>query len=384
MRKLTVVHVVYSLEVGGLENGLVNLINQLDSERFAHVICCLSRSGALAARIEQENVIIHEMGLDMTRFRFPLLRLARLFRHFKPDIVHTRGWSAVDGIFAAKLALVAGIIHGEHGRDAADPEGRNVKRNVIRRALSPLVDRFITVSDDLRFWLTGTVGISQKKVVTIHNGVDIQKFAPLSARSAVSAHPPSGIFALRNALGLPSEGLLIGTVGRLDPVKDHKSLLRAFAPLAHGAEPARLIIVGDGPMRGEIESEIRKLQIDECVHLLGERQDVAKVLKALDVFALTSVAEGISNTILEAMACGLPVVATRVGGNPELVQDDVTGRLAPAQDVPALSAILLDYVKNANLRWSHGTAARQRAVEMFSLSQMALSYERNYFEVARR
>ncbi len=438
---IKILHVVHSLGVGGLENGVVNLINALDGDRFAHVICCLTRSGKLAERLDQKTVEVIELGLCAEKFRFPILKLRRLFCQLQPEILHTRGWSTVDAIPAGKISGIRHLIHGEHGREASDPAGCNGKRNFIRKCLSPMVDRFVTVSDDLKTWLTQTVGISEEKVVAIHNGVDVQKFAPLRGEgaagswqraegrrsvvcprssvrstaqlaeskeqgadsseqfSALSAQPSvltpeqsavssqwSAVSsqALRRALCLPQDVVVIGTVGRLDPVKDHPNLLRAFASLSQWDEAARLIIVGDGPMRKEIESEVHELNVVDKVKLLGERKDIADILRAVDIFALTSIAEGISNTILEAMATGLPVVATRVGGNPELVRHGVTGQLVPSGDVAALKSALASYARDPELRGVHGKAARQRAVEKFSLERMAAEYEKLYAEVAGR
>src|SRR5258706_16051409 len=146
---LKIAHVVHGLEVGGLENGLVNLLNQLD-DQFVHTILCLSKSGPMAQRIKSREIRIVEMGLPTDKFRFPILKLANVLRQIGPDIVHTRGWSSVDAIMAARVAQVTRVVHGEHGWEASDPVGQNRKRNFIRKSLSPMVDRFVTVSDDLK------------------------------------------------------------------------------------------------------------------------------------------------------------------------------------------------------------------------------------------
>jgi sugar transferase (PEP-CTERM/EpsH1 system associated) len=370
MTKIKITHIVHSLDVGGLENGLVNVINNLDPTRFCHSIVCLIRSGAIAKRINRKDVEIRELGLDPSRFKFPIMPLVKIFREIRPDIVHTRAWGTVDAIMAARLAGVPRVIHGEHGRDVADPEGENRKRNVIRKCLSPMVDRFMTVSDDLQRWLTETVGIAAHKVVRIHNGVDTQRFSR------------AGREAARRMLGLADGNVAIGIVGRLDPVKDHRSLLQAFAAVAQAHPRARLIIVGDGVMRQAIAAQIEQLRIADRVQMLGERQDVADILKALDCFTLTSVAEGISNTILEAMATGLPVVATRVGGNPELVQHGLTGQLVAPGDVSALAQAFETYLNDPELRIREGRAARERTEKHFSLERMAANYTELYSSVA--
>ena len=370
MSPIKIVHVVHALEVGGLENGLVNVINNLDPARFFHSIVCLTRSGAIAQRIRRKDVEVRELGLDPSRFKFPIMPLVKIFRELRPDIVHTRAWGTVDAIMAARVAGVPRVIHGEHGRDVADPEGRNRKRNVIRKCLSPMVDRFMTVSDDLQRWLTEMVGIPAHKVVRIHNGVDTGKFSR------------EGRAAARRKLGFDDANVAIGIVGRLDPVKDHRSLLQAFAAVSQAQPRARLIIVGDGVMRQAIEAQINELRIADRVQMLGERQDVAEILKALDCFTLTSVAEGISNTILEAMATGLPVVATRVGGNPELVQHGLTGQLVPPGDVGALAQAFETYLNDPDLRLRDGKTARERSEKYFSLERMAANYTEFYSSVS--
>lgn len=362
-------HVVQSLDVGGLENGVVNLLNRLSDERWRHAICCLTHAGKLAERLQARDIPIIEVGLHSDRFRFPLFTLRKIFRAWAPDILHTRGWGTIDAIFAARAGGVPRVIHGEHGREAADPGGQNRKRNVIRRCLSPLVDRFVSVSDDLKNWLTHTVGIPERKVVRIHNGVDLAQFST------------DGREAARRLLALDESVFVIGTVGRLDPVKDHTSLLQAFAPLARLNSSVRLIIAGEGPARKQIESQIRELKIGGTVLLLGERRDVAQVLKACDVFTLTSIAEGMSNTILEAMASALPVVATRVGGNPELVEDGVSGRLVGASDVDALTDAFQSYLLDPGVRIDHGNNGRARAEKHFSLEHMATEYADLYRSV---
>jgi sugar transferase (PEP-CTERM/EpsH1 system associated) len=367
-KPVKIVHVVHALGIGGLENGLVNILNNL-GDPFAHAIICLSRSGPMAERIQNPRVQIIEMQLPTDKFRFPVLRLAREIQKSAPDIVHTRGWSTVDAICAARVAGVSRVIHSEHGREAGDPDGRNRKRNIVRKFLSPLISRFVTVSDDLKTWLVRTVGVPECKVTTIHNGVDTERFASVERAGS------------RRALGLDDSVFTIGTVGRLDPVKDHASLLHAFRPIARSERPSRLLIAGAGPMQSVIQSLAAELNISDKIQLLGERCDVPQILKACDVFTLTSIAEGISNTILEAMASGLPIVATRVGGNPELVDDGVNGYLVDAGDVSALTASYETYLYNPNLRDLHGRNARRRTEQRFTLERMASQYAQLYQEL---
>ncbi len=358
-----IVHVIPTLRLGGLESVVVRLTDQLAPE-MEHVVVTPGRDGPMRVRFP-EGVSVIAMGDQHVPDRWNALRMARLFRSLRPDIVHSRNWTCVDAILGARLAGVPIVIHGEHGRDATDPDGRNVLRRMGRRLLSPMVTRFVTVSRDLARWLVEDVGIPARKVSTICNGVDIRRFAPGER------------YAARNALGIPTGSLVIGTVGRLDPVKDQLGLVRAFAAVARDPR-LLLLIAGDGPCRAELESAVSALGLDGRVRLLGERHDVPRVLATLDVFVLSSLGEGISNTILEAMATGLAVVATRVGGNPELVVDGTTGFLVEPRSPAALTAAIRRYLEGPALLARHGRAARQRAESTFSLERMTGAYVQLY------
>jgi sugar transferase (PEP-CTERM/EpsH1 system associated) len=257
------------------------------------------------------------------------------------------------------------VIHGEHGRTALDPEGRNAFRRRVRRLLSPLVNQFVAVSSDLTRWLVEEVRIPCRKVLHIPNGVDTTRFSPDNRQAG------------RRAITVPDGWMALGCVGRLEPVKDHASLLQAFAAVQNDYK-ALLFLVGDGPSRSAIEQQVNALGLESRVRLLGERKDVPLVLKGLDLFFLPSVGEGMSNSILEAMATGLPVVATRVGGNPELVQDDVTGILVEPSAPFALAAAMKRYLDDPELIARHGNAGRARVEAEFSLTRMLNAYESLY------
>jgi len=355
-----IAHVVHSLATGGLENGVVNLVNT-GGVRFRHVIICMTTEGALRDRLHSEVEVFalgKKRGHDVRTF----VRLVKLLRQIRPSVVHSRNWATFDAVPAARLARVPIVVHGEHGRDITDPDGRNARRKRVRRALGPLVDRFVTVSHDLQRWLIEDVGVPPRKTIAIHNGVDLTRFGQGDRREA------------RARLGLPPDTVVVGTVGRLDPVKDQAGLVRAFAVLHDTHQDTRVLIAGDGPCRGDLAALIVQLGIQDRVHVLGERRDIPMVLAAMDVFVLPSIAEGVSNTVLEAMATGLPVVATDIGGNPELIEDGVTGRLVPRRDHAALAAGIEAYLDDAHLRALHGKASRQRVVEHFALDRMARAY----------
>jgi sugar transferase (PEP-CTERM/EpsH1 system associated) len=290
----------------------------------------------------------------------------RLIKRLEPDIVHTRNWGTIDGIIAAKLAKRSRVIHGEHGREVFDLKGSNSKRNTMRRILGRWVDYFVAVSDEIQFWLVNKVGLNQKRVVTIYNGVDTETFCP-----------PIDKKKMKQSLGMDPNTFIIGTVGRLDRVKNYQMLLRAMLSLKGFDFPCKLLFIGEGPERAGLEEFTGKNRLAN-VEFLGEKQNVSDYLKVFDLFVLTSLAEGMSNTILEAMAAGLPVVATRVGGNSEMIQDGRTGLLVPSDDHLSLTKAMAEYCGDRNLCMKHGQAARQRCEELYNINIMVKKYEKLY------
>jgi sugar transferase (PEP-CTERM/EpsH1 system associated) len=367
-----VVHVVYRFAVGGLENGLVNLLNGLPRDAWRHAVIALSDiDPAFAARVARADVDMIALGKGPGH-AFPLYpRLLRLFRSLRPAIVHTRNLAALETMPAAWLAGVPSRIHGEHGRDAEDPDGTNVRRQRIRRLFRPFVTQYVALAPDLARYLRGPIGVADERILQIWNGVDSARFAPAAARERIAGCP----------FGAPHE-CVVGTVGRLDPVKDQATLARAFVH-ALQQDPGRratlrLVVVGEGSERPRIESILAEGGASALAWLPGERSDVPAILRGLDVFVLPSFGEGVSNTVLEAMSTGLPVVATRVGANAELVDDGVTGCIVAPSDPPALAAAIAAYADTPGLGARHGRAGRQRAEAQFGLDRMIERYHRLY------
>jgi sugar transferase (PEP-CTERM/EpsH1 system associated) len=366
-------HVVYRFDVGGLENGVVNLVNRLPETAWRHQILALTEvADGFARRIRRADVEFVSLAKPPGHLVRHYPALHARFRDDAPLIVHTRNLAALEAAAPAWSAGVPVRIHGEHGRDARDPDGQRRRYRMVRRAYSPFVSRYVTVSRDLERYLVERVGIAAARVTHLTNGVDTERFRPRR-------------FDDRMPVGCPFDRRrhwLVGTVGRLDPVKDQTSLARAFAALLQ-REPAarervRLVIAGDGPLRADVERVVRDAGIGSLVWFAGERADVPEVLRQLDCFVLPSLGEGISNTILEAMAAGVPVVATAVGGNAELVSDGYTGFLVPPADAAALAQRILGYFLDPALAHRHGAAARQRAVGVFSLQGMVDRYHALY------
>ncbi|MGB0749222.1 MAG: TIGR03088 family PEP-CTERM/XrtA system glycosyltransferase [Magnetospiraceae bacterium] len=375
-----VAHVIERLTVGGMENGVVNLINNMPTDRYRHAVICLRHATDFRFRIRREGVEIVELHKGDGKSLNTYADLWKALRRLKPAIVHTRNLPAVDMVAPAFLAGVPAIVHGEHGRDALEVAGANRKYNLIRRVLSPVVGHYITVSKDIEFWISDVVGIPARKVTQIYNGVDSVKFRPRLAGDPL----PEG-FPFPKEPGAP---LVIGTVGRLQTVKDQPNLAKAFVDLLDrypGArDRVRLAIVGDGDLGEEVRRILAAANALDQAWMPGARDDTGEIYRALDIFCLPSVNEGISNTILEAMSSGLPVVATRVGGNPELVTDGETGLLVPPQDPRALADAFIRYLDNPGLVAAHGQAARARIDRDFSMDAMMTAYAGVYDRVLRR
>lgn len=371
-----IVHVIYSLGAGGLENGLVNIINRIPEERYRHAIICLTESGSFEDRIRNPATRIFSLHATPGHSFLLYWKLWKIMRQLKPSIVHTRNLSALEAqIPAFFLMKRVKTVHGVHGRDVFDLEGKNRKYNLLRKMIRPLVDRYITVSLDLKKWLVNTIGVNQKAVVQIYNGVDQSFFKP----GTVSLPD------IEKTVFLPQKPVVIGTVGRLAEVKDQATLIRAFKSVLEilplGKQHLRLVITGDGPLRAQLETLINELGIVEFVWMTGDRNDIADILRLLDVFVLPSLGEGISNTILEAMATGLPIIATNVGGNPELIEDGVNGYLVPCNDPENLAESIVKLTESSNTRSSMGKASLIKISEQFNWDSTVEKYVNVYDEL---
>ncbi len=372
-----ILHVVHRFAVGGLENGIVNLINALPPERYRHAIVSLTDYTNFRHRIRRDDVPVFALHKREGHDFGVYWRFWRILRTLRPSIVHTRNLPTLEFTVLATFARVPARLHGEHGRDIQDIDGLSTKYNRLRRIAKPFVHQYITVSEDLAQWLTMIVGIPRARIVQIHNGVDSSRFAPrIGERKGVG--PPGFV---------TPDSFLIGTVGRMQTVKSQGLLAAAFVRLLT-IQPilrnrVRLIMIGDGPLREECLRILHEGGVANFAWLPGERDDIPEILQSLDLFVLPSVTEGISNTILEAMASGVAVVATRVGGNVELVREGETGSLVPSEDTETLAQVLAVYVENPERARLQGDVGRQRIASHFSLQAMTEKYLAVYDHLLR-
>ena len=362
---LHVCHILFRFDYGGMENGLVNLVNRLKDSSWKHTIIALSEVGEIRARIDNPDVNVIELGKQAGLDPAVYVRLFRLIRSLAPDIVHTRNIGTLD---CQILALIAGVpvrIHGEHGWDTHDPHGNRVKYRILRKLLFSVVHQVVPLSIELENWLLNTRVVSRRKITRICNGVDCRRF-----------QPPQ-----RDAGSIES-GIVIGSVTRFTQIKDPYMVIRAFAIVLRNARlrrgDIRLCMVGGGPLLDGCRSFAASEGISDLVEFAGPVQDVYPYLQSFDLFVQGSLKEGISNTLLEAMATGLPVVATEVGGNAELVDHGCSGFLIPVGDANAMAEKVNWYLADPARRELHSRAARRRVLTDFSLEKMAASYATLY------
>jgi L-malate glycosyltransferase len=365
---IRVAEVIWSLGLGGAEQVVIRLAAGLDRARFEPLICCLDRPGPFAPQAEEAGVEV--VSLDK---RGPLdaraaWRLARLFRSRRVDVVHTHLWGAsLWGRAAAIGARVPVIVTTEHNVDA----WKKRHHLALDRALAPATTHLVAVSEQVREFYEAR-GVGRGRFRVVHNGVDT---------SAVPRRARGPEFL---ALGLGEDDPVVGLVGRLVPAKAPEVFLRALALAASRVPGLRGLLVGDGPLRPEMEREARRLGLEGRVVFAGVRHDVPRLLAGLDALLFSSLREGLSMAMLEAMAAGVPVVATDVGGTPELITHGVTGLLVspgrPERLAEALVSLLVDDAAREAIR----RAARRLVEERFSLEAMTAGYEALYAEAPRR
>lgn len=372
-RRIRVLHVIPSLDVGGMENGVVNVINGLPAARFDHHVACLLHTGPLAARLRA--------GVDVTELHAgrhdptATWRLARCMRRYRPHVIHARNWSCwPDAAVARRLVGGGRLVWSIHGWTTDQRMSRT--RALACRQLARWTDALAAVCRDAAASFAAETGVGLRRFDVLYNGVDADRFRPSTNRDA-----------LRGELGFDAGAFIVGAVGRLDPIKNYGLLLDAVATLrrtagATSSRPLAVWFVGDGPEEASLRERAKAQGVEDVVRLLGRRSDVPRLLAAMDVFVLTSLREGMSNAILEAMACGVPVIATDVGGNREMIVDGRTGWLIESGDAAALASAIGRLAGDAAARRAMGECGRERVESMFSLPRMMDAYARTYERLA--
>ena len=360
--KRRVMQLVLSLSPGGTER-LVIEICKLLSARVESLVCCLDRPGEWAGELTNAGIPVVALGRDPGFQPGLAVHIAKLIKANKIDVVHCHHYSPyVYGLMAAMLANVQ-LVFTEHGRLSNAEPSR--KRRLVNPIFSMMGGRVCSVSSDLKQHMVAE-GFPARRVQVVYNGIE-------------PGHRPTprDRDEARGMLGVPRDALVVGTIGRLDPVKNLELFLRSFALFRERHPHAVAVIIGDGPERAGLGAAAVQLGIEASVIFAGYQSNARGLMAAFDIYLNTSTYEGVSLTILEAMAAALPVVATEVGGNPEVVVDHETGVLAPARSYAIADALGL-VARSPRRRQAMGDAGRWRVIRHFSIARMVDDYATAY------
>lgn len=360
---MKVLHLVGSLEMGGMETLIVEIAG-LAKKRGSHtpVIGSLKESLSFLVRRAQDAAL-EVVYFDHKRSFMTVRHIAQFIKREKIDLVHTHNAVAhVKGAAAARKYKIP-LVHTKHGNVLPF---RSWKSRWLNKRAARYAQKVVAVSDCVRETVIKGYGLSEEKVVRIHNGIDINRFHP------------------KQQYDLNEEVIRLGAVGRLSKEKDIPTMLKAFALVLKEFPQAELNIVGDGAQREVLEELVDDLGIAVSVHFLGMRDNISEILPKFDLFLQTSLSEGISLTILEAMAAGLPAVVTEVGGNPEIITGGENGFLVPPKSPERAAEAVTALLGDQALRERTGRAARQRVEREFSLDTMVTKYEEIYKSVLNK
>jgi len=356
--------------IGGAEKLMPRFLAHLDRNRFTPAVACLyGGDGPIADEIRGLGIPVIDLGMTAKWRLDAFWRLYRLLRRERPTILHTWMFHAnVPGRVLGRLAGVPIIITWRHSINIG-----GALREFINRWTAQLDDRIVATCELVRQVEIERARVSSDKVITIYNGIDVQGYSasPLAAAR------------VRQTFNVPADALLMGTVGRLHRAKGLADLLAALAQVRERIPTVRLLLVGDGELRGELEAQTQSLGLSSVVTFAGIRADVPEILAALDIFVLPSLWEGMPLVLLEAMAASLPVVVTAVGGTPEVVVDGVTGLLVPPRDPAALAQAIIRLLRDPDLRRRMGRAGRRQIEQHFAIGETVRQVEALYEALLR-
>lgn len=371
--RIKILHVIDSLGIGGMERVLLDAANGLDRNLFSQSICCLSARGELA-RFLRDGIDVIELGKGAGPDRLMPVKIARLIRRIGPDIVHSQNLAGADVAIARPAAGCFSHIHSEHGLNRAGRGPEPFRRRAGRGLLYRSCDAVFTVSDGLADYLCDQARFPRSRMRVIANGIDLKRIGQADRKGA------------RRELGIGDDRFVIGTVSRLSPPKDPAALVESFAALCRrlpGA-PLCLLVVGDGGLRQGLEKLAAGRGLSERVVFTGARADAPRLMAAMDLFALSSLSEGMPVTVLEAMAARLPVVASAVGALPEMVEDNATGFLVPAGDAGSMATALEILATDHSLAARFAAAGRSRVEIRFNSGIMVEKYTQLYLSQAQK
>lgn len=366
-KKIHVCHLVYSFDIGGLERVIANCITDLDDEKYQHSIIALTEVGDFIKEIDK-NVSIYALhkkkGTDFSTH----VKLYHLLKEIKPDIFHSYNLATIEYQSIASLVGVNLQVHAEHGRDSYDVNGTVKKYQILRKLMSFFIDHFVCVSDDLHNWLKNDVAINETKLLNIVNGVDTDFYNP-KLRDKTFGKDFSGKF-------------IFGHVSRLHPIKNQQFLIKAFYKACKKnqefSDNCLLILVGDGPEKTKLQALVKRKKLQDKVIFTGAQSNVRDYYSIFDVFVMSSIAEGIPMTLLEAMSMKIPHLVTSVGGIKEVILNRITGESVEDKDKRLFHEKMIALYNDKENLQKMANHSRQRVLTTYSQKAMVASYNKLY------
>lgn len=372
MDKINVLHIIQNSKRGGVQLQLLNLLTAYDRQLINPTVCCLGVQDEVGSLMEKQGIDF--VSLNVTRhYRFSsklIIDMYRLMKSRNIQVVRAHKYSAsIYGRIAAWLARVPIIITSVHGNYHKD---LRFERHVANKLLSRITDRIVAMSESIRQDIIAHDHIEPSKIIVVRNGVDTELFSPAGTAGSI-----------RNELGLGENETIIGFVGRLVPAKGLQYLLEAFAEMKKQIAGSKLLIVGSGQLMELLRGMVHEKGLKDDVVFAGERSDIPQLLAVMDIFVMPSIAEGLPNALLEAMAAGKPVLVTCAGGMGEVIQNGINGLVVPVSDPAALSEGLRRIAGDRGSAKKMGAAAREDILEHFSIRATARSWEDLYLSLLR-
>lgn len=363
-------HTVLSFEVGGLEKVVCDNILAFDRDKFGVEACCFDRIGDFANRLFDNHIEVHFLQRNQNHYDifFPI-KLSRLLRQKQIHLLHMHNGTFFLGVQAGLLARTPVMVYTEHGRPLVEPK---VLIHMDRLS-AYFVDKIISVSKELEEYLKNVVRLPAEKIVTLINGVDTERF-----KKRIKSPK------LLKEFCIDPDVKVIGTVSRLTEVKDQFTMIESFAAVKESYPKCILLLVGDGPMKSELVNMVERKSLKNCVIFAGKRNDISDVLNLFDIFLLTSLSEGTSISLLEAMSSGVTPIATKVGGNVSIVDDNLNGMLTSPKNTYELSNKLKYLLNNDDIRNHFSANARKKIRSCFSLEIMVRKYENLYLRLLEK
>jgi glycosyltransferase involved in cell wall biosynthesis len=365
--RINLVHVVLDMDIGGLQRLITQMTLAMDRERFNVEVVCMNREGCFADVLRSEGMQVTLLQKSQTRadLWYPV-RLAAFLRRKKVHILQMHAGVFIFGALAGTLARTPATVYTEHGRAVVDDPVRQIEDRIAVK----LVDRVVAVSPNLNDMLVERIKAPRKKLVTIINGIATDMFARRPQPAA-----------LVKEFAIPDNCKIIGTVARLDGIKDQLTMIRAFEAIGNRLGDCRLFLVGDGPLRGELTAYINQQNLQNRVIITGERDDVPSFLNLFDIFVLSSLSEGTSISLLEAMASGVPPVVTRVGGNPDIVEHRMDGLVIEPRNLTALANAMVEILSDPDGYRRYSDRCVAKVTRDYSIDRMVDSYCKMYLEI---